>query len=431
MTHDVVVLGAGPAGSVTAKRLAATGARVALVGAASRPGWEGLSIRSRALLEEEGLGSQAEFIDGPFTRRGIWTAARAVEGVEWLVERSQLAEALRSLALSAGADCLLDRVATAVHRDSRWHVNLRSGVSLQAPILIEARGRRGAERRGPLLLALGQPFRRRDSVAPGTQIHATDFGWCWWAEQGQMLWLQIVARPRESHPATWAAAAAAQVPPLARALAGASPAGCSIAMPAHARLGLSRHDSMLWRVGDAAMALDPLSGQGVYEALRGARIVGTAVRSVLDGGCASLARRFVADRREETWQRAVRIAADLYGENSGRSKFWAETAAAYAALLPCTARFTPRIEPRPVLCNGRIVERDVVVTSDNPRGVWHVADVPVALLKRHFETVEHATADGAALALQRPPMAIEAAIHWLREAGAVPRQGPAVDSSGG
>jgi flavin-dependent dehydrogenase len=86
MTHDFLVYGAGPAGSVVARRLALTGARVALIGAASRPGWEGLSARSRALLIEEGL-EEADCIKGPFARSGQWTSGRAVTGSEWLVER--------------------------------------------------------------------------------------------------------------------------------------------------------------------------------------------------------------------------------------------------------------------------------------------------------------------------------------------------------
>ena len=49
MMHDIIVCGAGPAGSVVARRLAAAGARVALVGMESRPGGEGLSARGRAL----------------------------------------------------------------------------------------------------------------------------------------------------------------------------------------------------------------------------------------------------------------------------------------------------------------------------------------------------------------------------------------------
>jgi hypothetical protein len=61
--------------------------------------------------------------------------------------------------------------------------------------------------------------------------------------------------------------------------------------------------------------------------------------------------------------------------------------------------------------------------------VWQVADVPVADLKRHIDVEGHATAGGAALALQRPQIAVEKAIHWLRAAGAMPQRPPA-DPSG-
>jgi len=92
MTHDVIVCGAGPAGSATARRLASGGVRVALVGMDSRRGWEGLSARSCALLVEEGFGEglqesqedglqegsgeAARIIAGPFARRGEWANGR-------------------------------------------------------------------------------------------------------------------------------------------------------------------------------------------------------------------------------------------------------------------------------------------------------------------------------------------------------------------
>ena len=53
MTHDAVVCGAGPAGSVIARRLAAAGVRVALVDAAVRPGAtvrSGITVRSGAAV---------------------------------------------------------------------------------------------------------------------------------------------------------------------------------------------------------------------------------------------------------------------------------------------------------------------------------------------------------------------------------------------
>ena len=203
--------------------------------------------------------------------------------------------------------------------------------------------------------------------------------------------------------AGWFAAAAAQIPALAATLSHASAAGDPVARPAHARLGIAECDPSAWRVGDSAMALDPLSGQGVYEALRGGRSVATAVQSVLEGGDAMLAHRFVEERYEESWQRGVRIAADLYGEYGERPGFWADTAAAYAALRPAALRFEPRIERWPVLLDRRIVEREVVVTPENPRGVGHVSEVPLGGLEAPFR--DRRARDGRRCGACAPPTA--------------------------
>jgi 2-polyprenyl-6-methoxyphenol hydroxylase-like FAD-dependent oxidoreductase len=295
VSHDVLVIGAGPAGSVVARRLAAAGARVALVGAAARAGWEGLSRRTVALLAEEGLEPLAGIIDGPFPRSGEW-GGRAVEGTEWLVERRALAAALRCLARAHGVDDRYDTVTSLEWKSGKWRCLLRAGGTLAVSQVIDARGRRGPERRGPKLLAVGRQFRMRSRgasgapVNPGTHIHAADFGWCWWAARADALWVQVVGPPRGARlvvahsaeaiaaagpPTAWIAAAAAQIPALARALEGSQADGDLVARPAHARLGLAARDAAgdatRWRVGDAALALDPLSGQGVDEALRGAR----------------------------------------------------------------------------------------------------------------------------------------------------------------
>jgi 2-polyprenyl-6-methoxyphenol hydroxylase-like FAD-dependent oxidoreductase len=430
VTHDILVLGAGPSGSVLARRLASAGARVALVGGASRPGWEGLSRRSHALLADEGEQLPAGVISGPLRRSGAWAGGRPVEGTEWLVERQRLAEALRANALSAGADYRSDTVTGLVKDGGIWRARLRNGGTLAAALVIEARGRRGAERRGPLLLAVGQQFHVPRAGAPGTQIQATNAGWCWWAVRERALWVQVVARPRAGHPAAWLAAAAAQIPALARVLDAAVADGAPVARPAHARLGPAGRDPTRWRVGDAALALDPLSGQGVYEALRGARLVATAIESVLGGGDAPLAHRFVAERQAQAWATGVRRAGGFYRENAACSAFWADTAAAYEALLPEAARVTAGIERRPVLCDGRITLREVVVTAEHPRGVWHVAGVPLVSLKGYLESAEHATVAGAAAALDRPPTAVASAIHWLQQTGMVARRPAGVPSGG-
>ncbi|MEP6546865.1 MAG: hypothetical protein ABJD53_05315 [Gammaproteobacteria bacterium] len=438
MTHDVIVCGAGPAGGVVARRLAAAGARVALLGMTSRPGWEGLSARSLALLADEGLDSMTDVIAGPFARRGVWAGGRSVEGIEWLVERSGLAAALCAAAKFSGVDHRLDAVMSARRAGDCWSVRLRSGAVLTAPLLIDARGRRGPQRRGPLLLAIGQRLRRstRSVTATSTTgIGVADFGWCWWAEHGQALWVQVVGKPRAGHPAAWMTAAAAQIPALARALDGAAIWGDALARPAHARLGMLGSDPTSWRVGDSALALDPLSGQGIYEALRGACLVAAAVQSVLDGGDVVLAHRFICERYEDAWLRGVRVAEEFYRENRGHGAFWRDTAAAYGALLPArtplaSVAAAAHIERRPVLERGRILEREVIITAEHPRGVWHIDGVPLANLKHYFDAAEHATIDGAAVALDRPPAAIATAMHWLQQAGHMLQPKSSVSSGG-
>jgi hypothetical protein len=176
-------------------------------------------------------------------------------------------------------------------------------------------------------------------------------------------------------------------------------------------------------VGDAALALDPLSGQGVYEAVRGARLLAMAVQSVLEGGDAALAQRFVGEHQQEGWAKTVRMAAGFYRENAARSGFWAGTAAAYERLGPASAPIAPGIERRPVLADGRILEREVVITAQHPRGVWQVAGVPLVPLKGYLDSVPPtpltAAAAAAAAALDRPPPAVAAAIQWLRQMGMV------------
>lgn len=420
MSHDVLVLGAGPAGSVLARRLAAAGVRVALLGAAHRPGLEGISDRTLALLAEEDMVTGAPLLQGPVVRHGRW-AGRVVEGREWLADRALLAEALRDRAVRAGADARRVVVTRVDRGKSACRLSTRDGEVLCAPLLIDARGRRGKALRGPLLLAMGQRYRCHRGGPAGTRIECIDFGWCWWARQDGELWIQIVARPGQHHPSAWTTAAARQIPELAQLLEHATPVGEPVACAAHARLGLDGNGEPMpearpWLTGDSAVSLDPLSGQGIYQAIKSARLVATAILSIMNGGDAQLARRFVVERHREDFERGVSLAAQFYRLNAVHGDFWLRTAKAYEALTAATGRTGSKVQGikrRPVLINGRIVERDVLVTAAHPRGVWQVSGVPLVELVRHLEANPGAAPKSAARHLGHPDRAIAAAMHWL------------------
>lgn len=426
---DVVVLGAGPAGAVVARRLAAEGAAVVVVpGALPAAAREGFSRRTRERLLEEGLDEVVATLDGPVARGGHWGVGRAVHGLEWLADRSRVAEALDA-ALARAQVARVTGPATRVARTAGGFAVECAGGRLEARLVVDARGRRGPQSRGPLLLALGRRFAHR-SGRPSTRIEPWSQGWCWLADDGEQVFVQLVGAARAGRPAHWFEAAA-RVPGLGEILA-APAAGPLVARPAHARLGRASPDPGLWRVGDAALALDPLSGQGVYEALRGAAVVAAAVSTVLEGGDAALAARFVAERYREAWSRAVDSAARFYAENAALGRFWIDTAAAYAALAVPAAAAATRVEHRPVLEGGRIRERAVLVTAKVPRGVWHVAGVPLVALLDLVRDAAPAlpVVRDAAQRLDRPPAAVESALRWLKASGALAAPHEAPISSG-
>lgn len=426
--QDVIIVGGGPAGSVLARGLARAGARVLLLAGPSTAGREGISRRTRELLEAEALDGALDLLRGPVPRGGSW-GERTVTGGEWLVDRALLAARLRATARQAGVAVSADIAVDTALEPHGFRITTRGGECYRATHVVEARGRRGRERRGPPLMAIGQrfavPHRRFE---PGTALHVFADGWCWLAAEPGTIWVQLVGAPRQRPLSSWLGHACAALPALRAALAGAVPSGPIVARPAHARRGTAPCAPGQWRVGDAAHAPDPLSGQGIYHALCSARAATQAIRSALEGAehganestDSGLAQQYLDGLHERMWTHGVAAAASFYRESTAAGSFWERTAAAYAALIPPAAPSTPTVELRPVLDSGRIRAREVLVTGALPQGAWHVAGVELAPLLQHYQASPAADVGNAARALSQPPAAVATATRWLQAAGALP-----------
>ena len=142
---------------------------------------------------------------------------------------------------------------------------------------------------------------------------------------------------------------------------GRGSARSSPAMPRPA-VRLCRSNNRLIRVGDAALAMDPLSGHGVFEAIASAKaavpVVNTMLRRPDD---AALARAFYEERVRLGFERFARIGRDFYAlERRSRSR----SSGANGGSGRTTARRTrrpgpPRDRARPVVEDGFIVARAV------------------------------------------------------------------------
>jgi menaquinone-9 beta-reductase len=422
---EIAILGAGPAAVAVACALRRLGHDVSLIGVSRNTAIEGVSERALTLLREYGLAAAADCIRGPAERGGAWAGIELAGTTECIVDRVELDRALLADATSNDVPIREERVIRCERLGASWRVHTERG-HIDCRVVVDARGRRAqrGSSKGPDLIAVCQRFRTRQTGRALTRVEALPQGWCWLAADGRgMSWLQVTSSAREpslrSGLAQHLRRSLEAAPGVAAELSGAMSAGAPIARAATPAL-CARHSAPgLIRAGDAVVALDPLSGQGMYEALRSVAAVTGAVRGVLAGEWAPIA-RFMEERALEIWQRRSATAARHYGEQARQtpSAFWTLAAARYRSIHAAPpASVGARIDWRPVL-NGSLIElRRVVVTPQSPRGVWRVDAVDLPRLVDFLHATHTMNVESAAHHLSCPPAAIARALQWLSAHG--------------
>ena len=305
---DVLVVGAGPAGSALAASLASSGRSVILLEASCHP-------RPKACAEYASprIAEELERLGLP---EGSWRGdALAVSGMQvirgdeavdiryvdargprpaWGLDRTRFDAALAAHAETSGAR-LLDRTSfvAAERLDGEWRATLRSGRTqgvIRSRWLIGADGARsrvahrlGVERpvRIPRRLGLVAHYESEPELADHGEMHVGRHHYVGLAPLADGRLNVGMALPMEDGGSAEArfAAAIESLPEVARRLAGkrrltpirgASPIGHRV----------SRAAGPGWLlIGDAAGFIDPFTGEGIYRALRSARAAADALRA--------------------------------------------------------------------------------------------------------------------------------------------------------
>lgn len=137
------------------------------------------------------------------------------------------------------------------------------------------------------------------------------------------------------------------------------------------------------RVGDAAMAVDPLSGNGIFQSLSSALQAPAVINTLLQRPeRIALARRFHQQRVEQLFLRFARTGRDFYAleRRWAEQPFWRERSTwPDAEPLHAPADINQlRVARAPVIQGDLIEEREVVVTADQPLGIWHLDGIALA-----------------------------------------------------
>jgi flavin-dependent dehydrogenase len=370
-TVDVVVAGAGPAGAALALRLAERDLRVALVEPAGfeapRVG-ESLAPGIQPLLVELGVWS-AFLALGPlpsFGTRSHWgdpaplVHSHVVSpwGNGWHVDRTAFDRMLVDAAVTAGAIPIAGASVAGCEPapgEAGWRVTLRTAAArggtriLGARFLVDATGRpaRCASRLGARRLPLdrlvaaavrfdGADVEREQYVL----VEATPDGW-WYSAPipgGGMIAMlmtdgDLCRDLRLTAAAAWAAQLATAPTTRARVAGTRAATAPRVLSAASHRLRRTERPFGPWiAVGDAALAVDPISGSGVLRALRTARAGADTIVEYLASQSTDSIARYEADRDLEcTRYLEERAAYYALEQRWPEHRFWARRAAAIAA----------------------------------------------------------------------------------------------------
>lgn len=384
------------------------------------------------LLLRHGLAGALEATTGPVLRTVRWAGIDEQPNRERLVERERFDAALRIEAGYAGVRLVRGRLERLVRHDPRDGVELQlsSGDTVRARVMIDARGRRAPARakiRGPQTLAISGLSVSERVQAPTAQVIATRQGWAWIAGHPDFgRWLQISIDADDLTGSGTEALVSRMRHFLAQPeLDGLAQATDFAARPLARHAGIAlKADSFappVLPIGDAAVALDPLSGHGLFWALSSALAAVPLAAHLLDDPCDrdDLAQRFFEDRVIATFWRQARIGRDFYrlATDLAQTPFWRARAAWPDDRPAHSAVEGIALERRVVVEANRLVERDVLVTPLDPDGIAFVCGLPAGELLLRATRPGSAGTSAPDLLPELAPERAKLALAWLTSRG--------------
>ncbi len=299
-TYDAIVVGAGPAGSILAQQLAAGGARVLLLEKAHLPRYKtcggGLTMKGVEQLPFDVSGAVEKVATGGILTYHGRELARAdlPKPVAWLVMRDRFDQLLAEQAARAGVELVEGAPVRSVQQDTHGVTVMAGRERYRARLLAGADGVNSVVARATGLLrerqmgtAIEQEVAVPDSALRTQGALATfDFG----ALPGGYGWIF----PKREHLSVGVFQAAPGKAPHLREHLATFIAGQPVlkdlkvlhSQGHHIPLGgipVPLHQGRILMLGDAANLADPWLGEGIYYAIRSARIAAPHLLAALDG----------------------------------------------------------------------------------------------------------------------------------------------------
>lgn len=138
-------------------------------------------------------------------------------------------------------------------------------------------------------------------------------------------------------------------------------------------------------IGDSASSIDPLSGNGAFQAMSMSSIAPFVINTILNKSEIEqkVAINFYKSRVQFIFNKFSKVGKEFYSlEKRFDSSFWQKRQLWTNSEVKDLKKL-PRIEEKAIVNDSYIFAQDVVVTKDNPMGVWCYGNMEIVELAKY------------------------------------------------
>lgn len=403
----IAVLGSGPAGIVTAIGLSKMGYDVFVIANIRQNNvTEGISERVYQALYNLNLLHALKEIGSPIPRSVSWNGTHSAANTERLIRRVSFDTALLKDLAEANIPSYDETIIKVETHPNECFISCKSGTSFTADFIVEARGRaapcpKGSQLKGAESLSVCQNWKTSnpDLMSPQAIAISIESGWLWLANNGKgNIFTQVSVSAQSNSKSTKEKLSSfihrhlLSKPELCHITPYLEQDGKALARSSTPIFNNTAIKERFLCVGDAAMSVDPLSGNGIFQSLSSALIAPVVINTILNNPKnKKLAETLYIERLHHLFYRFSRIGRDFYKMETRWQEhpFWQERVAwPDQKSAHHENDHIIGIAKRPVINGNFIEEKKVIITTENPLGVWKINNKEaVAVLNEQLKSL--------------------------------------------
>ncbi|WP_072681579.1 NAD(P)/FAD-dependent oxidoreductase [Arcobacter sp. LA11] len=394
-TKKIAVIGAGIAGITTAIGLKKLGFDVTIIyKERAFTAYEGFSEKTKDGLKLIGCAKSSELLKEQSSRNSNWANTKSNANYEYVVNRDDFDKCMLEDARTYDIKIIKAKVLETFNLKEKVKVIYKKESmvqDLEVEFLVDTRGRftpfKNEYIYGPKSFSLLQELELNDVIENKTSIDSVKNGWIWQAYVGENKgYIQFTCDEALAHKIK----TFEDLKPYLEecnidlwSLEKAKVDKKIVKRDSYSKIHKNIINEKMILIGDAASSIDPLSGNGAFQAMSMSSIAPYVINTILNKKeNKEVAIRFYKKRVEYIFEKFSNVGKDFYSlEKRYDTDFWKQRQ--NWPKENDKELKTVSIENYGIVKDGFIEPKEVVVTKDNPLGIYFFQNVEILGLVKY------------------------------------------------